>query len=276
MSNQWGVAIANYDGGGAPNTLTLQPGAKIFNLQTTPGDPAWSSGTDEFGKSGYVPTSYIQKASSTSAANNSSSSSSSTEILPENWTEQTSASNQTYYVNRLTHETQWTIPSSPAKRRTSRKSISALPENWARRSSTTTGRIYYQNKTTGSSQWEHPLRRKSNAQGMIRSSVAETEEQQQPLEQASSPSIASRINSPQRRSSGTPKDLATSLDVSTPTPMPTPTPTTPIPAHNHYGPPSAPPPAHLLEKKEEEDRILRRQEEETRVEQQVRQQVSEP
>ena len=99
VHSSWGVAIASYDGGSAANTISIKPGDKVFNLTVNPDDTDWILGTDVSGKTGYVPTNFVKRSASDGQAAAGS--------LPENWMINESSNGQTYYVNKLTNETQW-------------------------------------------------------------------------------------------------------------------------------------------------------------------------
>ncbi|GMI03201.1 hypothetical protein TrRE_jg9510, partial [Triparma retinervis] len=175
MSGNWAIAIADYDND-ASNTLKLQTGDKIFDCRVDVNTPEWSVGTDESGNVGYFPTSHVQQTASrpvsqslvSSSSPSSSPSSphysrnsyapgtaSSSPPLPPDWGRKAS-NGRVYYVNLVTNDTQWEFPTSPAKRRASRRSVSKLPGGWERKTSTKSGRVYYYSTVTGETSWEHP------------------------------------------------------------------------------------------------------------------------
>ncbi|GMH75701.1 hypothetical protein TrLO_g553 [Triparma laevis f. longispina] len=154
----WAVAIANY-AKTTDNTLTLMTGEKLFNVIVDPNDTNWSSGTNSHGDCGYFPSTHVQMTQQRPNAVAHTPSAPTTNFvdeLPENWTTKKSSDGRTYYVNMITHATQWTKPTEPASREEGRKSESELLPGWSRKTSNKTGKTYYHNQTTNETTWTHP------------------------------------------------------------------------------------------------------------------------
>ena len=84
--------------------------------------------------------------------------------LPPGWSAHVNdATGATYYHNRATGETQWTLPATATDDELA-ASLS-LPPGWSAHVNDATGKTYYHNRATGETSWERPQAAKATAIG---------------------------------------------------------------------------------------------------------------